>query len=378
MNETTSVFPPEKSAVLLVAESLRPGGMTTYARALMKGLTAVGLTPRLCAPDEPAPGFFPESARKQVHSFSALSATFLRPLRMWGVANWAREQHFVLIHGLSSFSAPACQYLSAVLQVPYLLTIQHYQDRGDISVDRGCHGVLASSESIRENLVNDARVPKELIQVVPLGIELPPPLARGRTPAQRPVVTTCAPLTRMQDVTTFVRAAREISTAMDGGCQFVIVGEGPEESSLRKLARQLQLGHNVVFSHEGVSHDQVLRDTDVYVQTPLKEGFGFAVLEAMAHGRPVVSTSVGGLLGLVRDGQTGYLVPPEQPATVAEKVLALLKDPAFCAQMGDAARACVARDYPLNAMVRRTVRFYASVLGLREKEGTGVFLSRPL
>jgi hypothetical protein len=158
MMETTSVFPPEKAAVLLVAESLRPGGMTTYARALMQGLTAVGLAPRLCAPDQPTPGFFSEAVLKQVHSFPALSATFLRPLRMWRVANWAREQRFVLIHGLSSFTAPACQYLSSTLQVPYLLTVQHYQGRGDIHVDRGCRGVLASNESIRENLVNDARV----------------------------------------------------------------------------------------------------------------------------------------------------------------------------------------------------------------------------
>lgn len=378
MNETTSVFPPEKAAVLLVAESLRPGGMTTYARALMQGLTAVGLAPRLCAPDEPMAGFFPEPVRKQVRSFHSLNATFLRPLRMWRVAHWAREQRFVLIHGLSSFSAPTCQFLSALLQIPYLLTVQHYQDRGDIHVDRGCRGVLASSESIRENLVNDARVPKELVQVVPLGIQLPPMFARERTSTQRPVVTTCAPLTPMQDVATFVRAAREITTAMDGGCQFVIVGEGPEEGSLRRLVRQLQLGHHVVFSHEGVSHDQVLRETDVYVQTPRKEGFGFAVLEAMAHGRPVVTTSVGGLLSLVRDGQTGYLVPPEQPTAVAEKTVSLLKDAAFCAQMGDAARECVAKNYSMTGMIRRTVRLYASVLGLREQDGTGVFLARSI
>jgi len=71
-------------------------------------------------------------------------------------------------------------------------------------------------------------------------------------------------------------------------------------------------------------------------------------------------------------------VPPEQPAAIAEKVVALLRDPVFCARMGEAARACVAKDYSMTAMIRRTVRLYASVLGLREQNGTGVFLARSL
>lgn len=379
MNQTTTVFPPDKSAVLLISEALRPGGMTSYAKALMQGLTSVGLSPRLCAPDHPGDGVFPESMRKLVRGFPALEASFLRSVRMWRMAAWAKEQRFVLIHGLSSFAAPACQYLSAVLQVPYLLSVQHYQDRGDIRIDRGCRGVLACSESIRENLVHHARVPTELIQVVPLGIEVPAAaVRRERQEGQRPIVTTCAPLTPMQDVETFVRAAREVMTAMDHACQFVIIGEGPQEASLRKLIRQFQLSHHAVLSHEGVSHEQILRETDVYVQTPRKEGFGFSVLEAMAHGCPVVATSVGGLLGLVRDGKTGYLVPPERPQAVADKIVTLLRDPVAREAMGAEARTCVMRDFALTGMIRRTIRCYASVLGLREKEGTGVYLARSL
>jgi len=376
MNQTTTVFPPDKSAVLLIVESLRPGGMTSYARALMEGLTSVGLSPRLCAHDRPTRGLFPDSMAQQIRTYPAMNASFLRSLRLWGLASWAREQRFVLIHGLSSFTAPVCQALSAALHVPYLLTVQHYQGRGDIRVDRGCQGVLACSESIRENLVHHARVPKELIHVVPLGIEVPEAAARERVSGQKLIVTTCAALTPMQDVETFVRAASEIAEAMGEACQFVIVGEGPREAALRKLIRELNLSHHLVLSHEGVPHDQVLRETDVYVQTPRKEGFGFAVLEAMAFGRPVVATSVGGLLGLVRDGKTGFVVPPEKPAAVAEKVVSLLKIPDLCREMGAAARDLVTEEYALSGMIQRTIRCYASVLGLREQHGTGIYLAR--
>jgi glycosyltransferase involved in cell wall biosynthesis len=360
-------FPAEKSAVLLVAESLRAGGLTSYARMLRRGLAGAGLAPRLVAPEGPPPGLLPGPAEQEVAIFPGLTGGMLKPFAFRRLVRWARHEGFALVHGLSAFTAAGCERLAGALDVPFVLSVHHYQSRGDLRLGRRCRGILACSESIRENLVNDARVPKELVQVVPLGIEIPDLDVTRPRPAERlPVVALFAPLTPHQDAATFVRAARIVSDAR-AGVQFLVVGEGPEEPALRKLTRQLKLEKQVTFSHENVPHDQLLPDVDVYAQTPRREGFGFAVLEAMAWGRPVVATAAGGLISLVRDGQTGFLVPVGQPEAAAAKILDLLGSAELRANMGLAGRAQALKEFSLPRMIERTVLLYASVLGLKER-----------
>jgi glycosyltransferase involved in cell wall biosynthesis len=113
----------------------------------------------------------------------------------------------------------------------------------------------------------------------------------------------------------------------------LLVGGGPEESKLRTLARELELGDSVVFAGR-VPHDEMQRYYDVAdllvfprvsmrlteLVTPLKP------LEAMAQERIVVASSVGGHRELIRDRETGYLFPPNDPEQLAEAVLAALAD----------------------------------------------------
>jgi glycosyltransferase involved in cell wall biosynthesis len=355
-----AAWPAAPPRVLLVAESLRPGGLSQYAVSLKRGLAAAGLPARLIAPERPAPGWFAPAEEAGVRAFPGLLGGFFRPFVLHRLAAWAREEHFSLVHGLSAFTAPVCHRLAAALRTPFVLSVHHYQERGDLRADARCLAVLACSESIRENLVNDARLPKELIHVVPLGIEIPadlppPPEAAGRAP----LVATFAQLTPKQDVATFVQAAAAIARQAPGGSQFLIVGEGPEESRLRKLASQLQVHKQIIFSHAGVPLERILPEISVYVQTARREGFGLAVLQAMAWGRPVVATAVGGLIGLVRDGQTGFLVPAGDAAAVAARTVDLLGDPARRATMAQNGRALAVKEFSLARMIERTVRVYA-------------------
>ena len=113
----------------------------------------------------------------------------------------------------------------------------------------------------------------------------------------------------------------------------LLVGGGPEESNLRALARQLEIGDSVVFTgrvpHQEIQRYYDLADLFVFPRasmrltelvTPLKP------LEAMAQERIVVASSVGGHRELIRDRETGYLFPPDEPQRLAEAVLAALAD----------------------------------------------------
>jgi glycosyltransferase involved in cell wall biosynthesis len=363
----SQIFPADKSAVLLVAESLRGGGQASYARMLRRGLAAAGMAPRLAAPEGPPTGV-PRAGEPEVAIFPGMAAGAWRPFAFRRLVQWARQEQFALIHGLSAFTASSCERLAAALDIPFVVSVHHYQDRGDLRLERHCQGILACSESIRENLVNDARLPKERVHLVPLGIEIPEVDPARAPPEERlPLIACFAPFTPPQDVATFVRAARLIADARPGTLQFVAVGEGPEESALRKLARRLKLEKQLTFSHENIPHEQLLPDVDVYVQTARREGFGFSVLEAMAWGRPVVATTAGGLISLVRDGQTGFLVPVGQPEAVAAKVLDLLGSRELRVKMGTLGREQAIREFSLPRMIERTLRLYASVLGLKEQ-----------
>jgi glycosyltransferase involved in cell wall biosynthesis len=102
---------------------------------------------------------------------------------------------------------------------------------------------------------------------------------------------------------------------------------------------------------------------DLYVHPALMEGFGIAVLEAMAMRKPVVATTTGGLPEIVQDGETGMLVPPGDADALAKAVSSLLQDPARCRRLGEAGRARVAAHFTVEAMMNQLVSGYESLLG---------------
>jgi glycosyltransferase involved in cell wall biosynthesis len=94
-----------------------------------------------------------------------------------------------------------------------------------------------------------------------------------------------------------------------------------------------------------------------------KEAFGWTNAEAMAHGKPVVATAVGGIPEIIEDGVSGFLVQPRHPADAADRILRLLRDTGLRQRMGASARQRVAEKFDLRANVAELVRLYASSRG---------------
>jgi starch synthase len=101
----------------------------------------------------------------------------------------------------------------------------------------------------------------------------------------------------------------------------------------------------------------------VVVCPSYREGFGVACLEAMAHGRPVVASAVGGLLDLVVDGETGIHVPPGDVPALRSAIGRLLGDRELRRRMGEAGRRRAAEHFSWDAVTRRTVELYARYAG---------------
>lgn len=139
-------------------------------------------------------------------------------------------------------------------------------------------------------------------------------------------------------------------------------GRGAEERLLREKAKSLGIDRPPLFAGFRPDIDRCYAATDVFVMTSLSEGLSIALLESMSHGLPVVVTAVGGNPEVVVEGETGFLVPPRQPAAFADRVIRLLRDRELRARMGEAGRRRVEEKFLIRQAARRYLEVYEDVL----------------
>ncbi|MEI8105436.1 MAG: glycosyltransferase [Actinomycetes bacterium] len=144
-----------------------------------------------------------------------------------------------------------------------------------------------------------------------------------------------------------------------------IAGRGVLEHGLKDLMRELGLSEAVRFLGHVTPVQQAIEDSLAVVVPSLGEGFGMVALEAMERARPVIAASIGGLEDLVREGETGLLVPPGESEPLAQAMLELAADPARAAEMGREARRRALERFPEDRCTERTEEVYRYWLGGR-------------
>jgi glycosyltransferase involved in cell wall biosynthesis len=239
-------------------------------------------------------------------------------------------------------------------------------------------GVLTSalvtvSESVKQDLVALGIAPAERIRVVPLGLELQPlasRLPRGTLrgeagfAADAPLVGMVGRLVPIKDVPTFLRAARVLVDRRPA-IRFSLVGDGDERASLESAARALGLADVVRFHGWRRDLPAVYGDLDVVVNCSRNEGTPVALIEALAAGRPVVATAVGGTPDLLQQGSFGTLVPAGDAEALARAIEAALDDAAPARARAEAGRAHVLAHYGVSRLVRDLDALYRELLTAR-------------
>nr|MBA2772685.1 glycosyltransferase [Nocardioidaceae bacterium] len=174
------------------------------------------------------------------------------------------------------------------------------------------------------------------------------------------------------DVVTALAQLPGVELTIAGGPSWDALAADPEVCRLRDLARRTGIADRVRFLGR-VSHADVprlIRASDVVVAVPWYEPFGIVPVEAMANGRPVVGTAVGGLLDTVVPGETGELVPPRRPYLLARVLQRLLADPARCRRYGEAGYRRAAATYRWEQVAAATEAVYESVLSRSQQPTT--------
>lgn len=138
----------------------------------------------------------------------------------------------------------------------------------------------------------------------------------------------------------------------------VIAGRGKLLDRLKEEASGMGLEKNVEFLGFREDIPQLLQAMDIFILPSLSEGTPLSILEAMASEKPVIATDVGGLGEIVENGETGFLVPREDPESLAEKILLVLQDRALAGKMAVEARKRVEKKYDLNSMAKKYIDIY--------------------
>lgn len=144
--------------------------------------------------------------------------------------------------------------------------------------------------------------------------------------------------------------------------KFVIVGDGPERESIMKLARKLKVSNNIALTGFIPSKDlaRYYSACDIFILPSLYEQFGLVLVEAMACGKPVISTKVGAIPEVVDDGKTGLLVEPKNPRQLAGAIIKLANDKDLRRKMGRDGRRRAKTKYDWDTVVEEYLEIYDS------------------
>jgi glycosyltransferase involved in cell wall biosynthesis len=270
------------------------------------------------------------------------------------------------------------------------VTKRRHQGSADTSPDvrieverqicRDVDRVIAQCPAECAELVDEYEADPRQVTIIPAAVNAqrfrPVPRAEARRAiglaGDGPVVVYVGRMLPRKDVRNVVRAVAELNHGRGLAARLLLVGgdsaldsaAAREVAALRELAAELGVAERVIFA--GPQQPDRLRlfysAGDVAVTTPWYEPFGLTPLEAMACGRPVVGSAVGGLTFTIQDGVTGALVPPRDPSSLAGALDGLLRDDGRRRAMGRAARARVEREFTWTMTARRTAVLYEALL----------------
>lgn len=382
---------PGSIRVVRVFSRLNIGGPSWHVILLTSGLGPLGYETRLVVGRESAhEGNFLELAGRrgiQCWTVDALGRE-IRPLpdlvALWRLYREMRRFHPTIVHTHTAKAGVLGRLAALLSGAPVVVhTFHGHVLRGyfgplktaffrwlETRLARRTDAVIAVSDAVKADLVEFGVAPAAKIRVIPLGLDLERltgSLPKGRLRAESghsataPLVGILGRLVPIKDVGTFLHAAR-IVVAARPEVRFAIVGDGEERQRLEAMAQELGLLSCLHFHGWKTDVEEVLGDIDLVVNCSLNEGTPVALIEALAAGRPVVATAVGGTPDVLGPNRHGLLVPPSSPQALADAILDCLQHPAAAQERAQRGRAHVRANHGVSRLLHDMDALYQELL----------------
>lgn len=309
------------------------------------------------------------------------------PLALLRLIGLLRRERISLVHAHGPEACMLAGIACSLTRVPLVIT-RHVLDeavtnwrlrqlaRMTVFAARRAAAVVAVSGAVARRLEETRAARPAAIHVIPNGVELArfndPALSLRREEFRRALglepgdslVLLPAVLREGKGHEVLIDALQEIKARVPR-TRVAFAGGGELEGVLR--ARAERHGDAVMFLGQREDMPELLAACDLVVLPSMAEALPTALIEAAAAGRPVVATRVGGTPEVVEDGETGMLVPPDDPAALAAAVAAVLNDPEGARALGEAGRRRALSMFSIRAQVERTVALWSQVLSAGDK-----------
>lgn len=230
--------------------------------------------------------------------------------------------------------------------------------------------VVAISHRVESALIAGG-VPPARIRHIPSGIDtarfVPDPQTRERIRRRygldkgQVLIVSIGALVERKAQASLIEAAAQLHH-QGLRLSYIVCGDGPQRPVLEAQTRAAGLGSQVYFPGFCSDVPAYLAAADVFVHVPLWEGLGVAVIEALAAGRPVIASRVGGISELIEDRHTGLLVPPQAPSALAAAVTQLVHNPSLAGHLGRVGQRRAQTHFDVRAMARANAVLYDELL----------------
>lgn len=299
--------------------------------------------------------------------------------RLWRLCCFLRREKVDILHTHMFHASWYGRIAGLCARVPVMIATDHGQELWkkpwDVAFERFANRYtalrIAVSQDVAEILRTREGVPEDKLLVIPNGVDVER-FQAGRSgresvrnqlglPDGAVVVGTVARLVEPKALHILIKAVAQVSKAVPQ-VRLVIVGDGPLRGDLERCAADEGIGDRVLFAGLRSDIPEVLAAFDIFTLSSISEGLPVSLLEAMAAGKPIVATMVGGIPEVVTDRREGLLVPSGDPKALAGAIRELACDPKLATHLGRQASEKVAAEYSIGATVRRLEEVYCSLL----------------
>jgi glycosyltransferase involved in cell wall biosynthesis len=297
---------------------------------------------------------------------------------LWPVFQAVRKFNPDIISAHSTKAGYAARFVGAILRKPVIFTAhgwaftegrsiwqRHILALAERLAAKATTAIICVSNYDREMALKFKVAPPKKLVLIHNGVDPAPLLHASGEQIRRElglgnmtVLTMVGRLVPQKDPLALLEAC----WLLDADFRLLMVGDGELRECAEAFVRRRDLNGKVIFTGERYDIPEVLAASDIFVLTSRWEGLPLVIIEAEMAGLPVVASRVGGVPELIEEGNTGFIVPPQDPRALANALRKLLTDAQLRRRLGSAAREKALHEFTFERMLTKTRQLYEDIL----------------
>ena len=373
---TDSNFPHRKWRIVHSEASLGWGGQEHRILAEMTGLRRRGSDVWLIAPSNSQLYQRAEQAGVPVLA-QRFDQRYLLPFHVLRVAWWLHRQHIEIVNPHSSRDGWLITMAARIARVPLIIRSRHFdvpipnKSLSRLIYKEWSHHILTTSPKITSKLISTFDLDSDAITTLPTGVNLERFKPEGpkadyssyALPPQTPLLGMVTVIRAAKGVQVLAEAVHLLKTRDRIHVHCVIAGEGPALEYVQNIIAKYAVENHFTFLGHREDVPEIMRTLDIVAIPSIHEAIPQSGLQALAMGVPVVASDVGGIPSIIKHGETGRLVPPENAAALAAAIRETLEQKAQTQAMCRTGQQLVMNHHSLDAMLDRLEAIYRQYLG---------------